>query len=132
MASLHIEFQHQYRIPSLDINTLRDSIHTSLKKQPFGRFQHIECEIRFVDDDTIHQLNKKHRGKDVSTDVLSFPLWDKPQDVTRNAPLHIGSIVINGETILQGARANHRSVTSHVCALAKHSIRHLMGRHHDE
>jgi len=30
-------------------------------------------ELTFIDDDTMTRLNKKHRGKDGVTDVLSFP-----------------------------------------------------------
>ncbi|PIS06710.1 rRNA maturation RNase YbeY [Candidatus Berkelbacteria bacterium CG10_big_fil_rev_8_21_14_0_10_43_14] len=132
MASIHIDVQQIYRIPALDIATVRNFAQSYLKEQKFGQSHHIECEIRFVDSDTIHQLNARFREKNTSTDVLSFPLWDKPQKTLRDAPLHIGSIVINGETIQNGARINHRSVTSHVCVLIKHSIRHLMGRHHSE
>ena len=132
MASIQIEFQQLYHIPSLDLATVRNCAKSYLKEQKLGQSHHIECEIRFVDSNTIHQLNARYRGKNVSTDVLSFPLWDKPQKALRDAPLHIGSIVINGETIQNGARANHRSVISHICALVKHSIRHLAGKHHRE
>ena len=33
-----------------------------------------ECNLLFVDDDTILDLNREHMGKDRPTDVLSFPL----------------------------------------------------------
>ena len=35
-----------------------------------------EISVTFVDDDMIHELNKKHRNIDKSTDVLSFPMGE--------------------------------------------------------
>ncbi|MEL0141105.1 MAG: rRNA maturation RNase YbeY, partial [Acidimicrobiaceae bacterium] len=50
-----------------------------------------ECNLLFVDEATIRQLNFEHRDKDTPTDVLSFPL-DGP-DASEPDDL-IGDIVV--------------------------------------
>ncbi|HEX6275985.1 MAG TPA: rRNA maturation RNase YbeY, partial [Polyangiaceae bacterium] len=41
-----------------------------------------ELSILLADDATIRVLNREHRGKDLPTDVLAFPVDEKP---VRNA-----------------------------------------------
>lgn len=39
-----------------------------------------EVAVSFVDDETIHQLNKEYRGMDKPTDVLSFAMSESGED----------------------------------------------------
>lgn len=39
-----------------------------------------EVALSFVDDETIHQLNKEYRGMDKPTDVLSFAMSERGDD----------------------------------------------------
>ncbi|MDF2925486.1 MAG: hypothetical protein K0R57_4400 [Paenibacillaceae bacterium] len=39
-----------------------------------------EVALSFVDDETIHQLNKEYRGMDKPTDVLSFAMSESSED----------------------------------------------------
>lgn len=41
--------------------------------------------IRVVDDDEIRAINREQRGKDASTDVLSFPTVNYPKGKTAGA-----------------------------------------------
>lgn len=132
MKQFNVQIYHDYCVPLLDSNRVRDTILEYLTSHVDTTARSIDCEVRFVDSATIRHLNNTYRNKDASTDVLSFPLWEHMGTVPHGAPLHLGSIVINGETITDGSKKNHRSVNMHACALAKHSIRHLIGRHHRE
>ena len=49
--------------------------------------------VTFVDADTIHELNRDHRGRDAPTDVLSFPI-DGLEDEPSFGPRELGDIVI--------------------------------------
>jgi probable rRNA maturation factor len=55
--------------------------------------------VAFVDEQTIQTLNRDHRGRDVPTDVLSFPIdgvdVDTPEAGRANgAPRELGDVVI--------------------------------------
>jgi probable rRNA maturation factor len=64
--------------------------------------------VAFVDEDTMQMLNRDHRGKDATTDVLSFPIDGVRQD--DDGPRELGDVVICppctedlGEAVLHGA-----------------------------
>jgi probable rRNA maturation factor len=94
-----------------------------------------ECNLLFVDESTIHELNLEHRGKDRPTDVLSFPLdgaeANHPDDL-------IGDIVIC-PTIAAANAPDHAgqdhhtgSVEDELGLLVVHGVLHLLGHDHEE
>src|ERR1041384_6127111 len=66
-----------------------------------------ELSVLLVDDAAIHALNRLHRGKDRPTDVLAFPVDEKP---VRDSPRVLGDVVISLETALRQARSRRRSL----------------------
>lgn len=83
---------------------------------------HSEVELRFVSSREMRQLNFHFRGKDKSTDVLSFPV--------RRGPL-LGSIVIDMVTAsLQALDLGH-SIRREVDELYIHGLLHLLGFDHE-
>ena len=93
-----------------------------------------ECNLLFVDEATIQQLNFGHRDKDTPTDVLSFPLdgpdASKPDDL-------IGDIVVC--TTVAAANApdhdgqdHHRgTLNDELALLVVHGVLHLLGHDHE-
>ena len=81
-----------------------------------------DVSLAFVSDARIRALNRAHRGKDVPTDVLSFPSGE---------PRFLGDIVIAaGVARRQAARAGHAfGVEARVLAL--HGLLHLLGYDHE-
>ncbi len=94
-----------------------------------------ECNLLFVDDNTILDLNREHMGKDRPTDVLSFPLdgadASHPDDLigdivvcpavaAANAPDHAG----------QGQ--HHGTVDDELALLIVHGVLHLLGHDHQD
>ena len=97
-------------------------------------------------DEGLRVLNRDYRGKDVTTDVLSFPTLDEPlveaptdevwQDFTKpevrfitapGLPLQLGDVAISYPTaIRQAAEAGHSALHEFVFLLA-HGILHLIG-----
>ena len=47
------------------------------------------CDIIFIDDEKMHEMNKEYRGIDRSTDVLSFALEDNQNYKTEIRELHL-------------------------------------------
>ena len=64
-----------------------------------------EISVTFVDNAAIQELNAQYRGKDMPTDVLSFPLgengvYDKNEDTGASL---LGDIVISMEKAMEQA-----------------------------
>jgi probable rRNA maturation factor len=73
-----------------------------------------------VTETAIKDLNRKYRGKDKPTDVLSFPLENF--EPGPDGIIHLGDIVI---CKAQAKKKNHA-----VSFLIKHAMLHLLGEHH--
>jgi len=86
-----------------------------------------ELSILLVDDATIRVLNQRHRGKDRPTDVLAFPVDEKP---VRGTPRVLGDVVISLETALRQARSRRRPLVPEVRFLLAHGLLHLIGYDH--
>lgn len=84
-----------------------------------------EVELIFVDDAQIKEINKTHRNKDESTDVLSFPL-DFPQ-----ASL-LGSVIISLDTAKAASIELGHSLEEEIKILFIHGILHLLGFDHEK
>jgi probable rRNA maturation factor len=73
----------------------------------------------------LQALNRRFRGKDQATDVLSFPALEGVK--TRYA----GDIAISAEIAAQNARVLGHSAAEEVKILALHGILHLRGYDHE-
>ena len=76
-------------------------------------------------DPEIHDLNRRYRGKDRPTDVLSFPLADALQ------PSLLGEVVISVETAARQAQRRGRSLPEELQTLLIHGVLHLLGYDHE-
>lgn len=86
-----------------------------------------EISIVLCDDAFIAELNRKWRGFDKATNVLSFPSGG---DVA-SAPM-LGDIVIAFETASKEADEAHKPLRDHVAHLLAHGFLHLIGYDHGE
>lgn len=97
-----------------------------------------EVSISFVDDERIKELNRIYRGKDSSTDVLSFPLYEDEEIETLEKNLHmdieelLGDIVISAQTAKRQAKSYGHSLKREIAYLVVHSMFHLLGYDHME
>jgi probable rRNA maturation factor len=85
-----------------------------------------ELAIVLTDDSAIRLLNRKWRGIDAPTNVLSFPV-----EAPAAAPPLLGDIVLGYETIAGEARRDGRPFAHHVAHLAVHGFLHLCGYDHE-
>jgi len=72
----------------------------------------------------LRSLNRRFRGKDQPTDVLSFPAADRKK-------AHAGDIAISGVMADQNARALGHSAAEEVKVLVLHGVLHLRGYDHE-
>jgi probable rRNA maturation factor len=91
-----------------------------------GRRQEAELAIRLVDDEESRRLNHQYRGKDKSTNVLSFPV-DLPEEVA--SPL-LGDLVICAPVVRREAEQQGKSEYAHWAHMVVHGVLHLLGYDH--
>jgi probable rRNA maturation factor len=86
-----------------------------------------DVSVAFVSDARIRAMNRAYRGKDVPTDVLSFPADPSHRPVGGI----LGDIVIAvGVARRQAERAGH-SLATETKVLALHGLLHLLGYDHE-
>jgi probable rRNA maturation factor len=84
-----------------------------------------EVEVLLADDSTLRSLNKSFRGKNKSTDVLSFPT---PAEIGH---AHAGDLAISLETAARQAAAYGHTLRDEVRILLLHGLLHLAGEDHE-
>lgn len=85
-----------------------------------------ELAIVLTDDSAIRLLNRKWRGIDAPTNVLSFPV-----EVPAGAPPLLGDIVLGYQTVAREAHRDDKPFAHHVAHLAVHGLLHLCGYDHE-
>jgi probable rRNA maturation factor len=85
-----------------------------------------ELSLSLVDDDEIHALNRRWRGKDQPTDVLSFGMSEAGGAESGL----LGDVVISVETAARQAQAGARPLEAELLHLAVHGLAHLAGYDH--
>lgn len=92
-----------------------------------------EVSVSFVDNETIHQLNKQYRNVDRPTDVLSFPLGENGvYDLNHETGAKLlGDIVISAEKAFEQAELYNHSLQREIGFLTVHSMLHLLGYDHE-
>ncbi len=104
----------------------------------------VEIGINVVGDRKMHELNRKYRGIDASTDILSFPMEEASPTSLRfissklgfiAAPdqiLRLGDIVLSYPQVVDDASEDNISIDEEIINLVDHGMKHLLGIHHDE
>ncbi len=92
-----------------------------------------DLSILLCDDGRMRELNGRYRGRDRTTDVLSFPRSDAPEDELP-PPLEggfvAGDIAISLPTMRANARGNGATEGEELKRLLVHGILHLAGMDH--
>lgn len=86
--------------------------------------------IVLADDAEVRRLNRRWRGKNRATDVLSFPT-DPSTPRPRGVPRHLGDIVIALGVAAAQARAHRHPLATELRVLALHGLLHLLGYDHE-
>ncbi len=101
----------------------------------------IEVGINIVGDRKMHELNRKYRGLDSTTNILSFALEDASPSSLQHVPrigfvaapdkwLRLGDIVVSYPQAIEDASLDGISVDEEIKNLISHGLNHLLGIHH--
>lgn len=88
--------------------------------------------LTFCDDDAIRAINAEYRGIDRATDVLSFPLYERDDEIELfdDELSPFGDIVLSVPHAIAQAEEYGHSVEREVCYLVVHGLMHLAGYDH--
>lgn len=91
-----------------------------------GRKDDAELCIRLVGPEESQALNAQYRGKDKSTNVLSFP-FEVPEGIPLNL---LGDLVICADVVKQEAEEQQKPLAHHWAHMVVHGTLHLLGYDH--
>ena len=83
---------------------------------------HGHLTVAIAGDRRVRALNRRHRGKDETTDVLSFPSGE---------PGELGDVVVAAGVARRQARRAGHALGTEVKILALHGLLHLLGYDHE-
>jgi probable rRNA maturation factor len=93
-----------------------------------------EAEVGVVvtGDAAVRDLNRRYRGEDAPTDVLSFSLADRPTDfvLPPGRSTGLGEVVISLPTARRQAKRAHHPLERELALLLVHGLLHLLGYDH--
>jgi probable rRNA maturation factor len=108
----------------------------------------VELSMLFVDEQAMTDLNKRFRGKDGPTDVLSFPIDEVPVEGGRSPdsggtgpgftaepsdlPTVLGDVVICPAVANRNAPEHAGSYDDELALLVVHGVLHLLNMDHEE
>ncbi len=121
------------------------AVHAALAQTSFSGLatsvSDIEISIRLTSDEEVHDLNLAYRGKDKSTNVLSFPMEDAPEELEQelssllrgaDREILLGDLVLAKDVCLTEAADKGISLADHATHLIVHGTLHLLGYDHIE
>jgi probable rRNA maturation factor len=79
--------------------------------------------VLLTDDDEVRDLNARFRGKDQTTNVLSFPAPANPAG-------HLGDVCLAYQTCAREAAEQGKTLAAHLQHLVAHGVLHLVGYDH--
>ena len=111
---------------------IRAAVEATLDYEQYGNA--VEVSVTFTDNEGIRKLNRRFRGIDRPTDVLSFPLFDYSGE-GEEPPVDefigmLGDVVISLEQAEKQAKEFGHSFERETAFLAVHSTLHLLGYDH--
>jgi probable rRNA maturation factor len=102
----------------------------ALSRHPAGTAtQGREATVVLGSDALLRRLNASYRGKDVPTNVLSFPFKPRAR-ADRESERYLGDVVLAAETIAREAAERRLEPVQHVQHLVLHGLLHLIGYDH--
>jgi probable rRNA maturation factor len=119
-----LEINLVFRVPcGLSRRLLTEIIRAALPRSK----KKVALTVAFVGDAEIRRLNRRYRGRDEVTDVLSFPLaggfWPKQEQ-------ELGDIIISVSEARRETKRFGRKYRDEIALLVVHGVLHLLGFDH--
>lgn len=122
MTFIH-NLQRKIQIDKAGLETFAERLSLSVIEDSAKTFS-----VAFISDRRMKQLNKLFRGKNSTTDVLSFSHEPDEFDPDKN---NLGDIVISVEQAQKQAAENGLTLEGEIKQLILHGLLHLCGYDHE-
>lgn len=134
MSKVYIDFSKTKDFPEADYYfklILRRAVMGVLSHE--GIEHDVFVSITLTDNEYIHALNKRFRGVDRHTDVLSFPMYEREEidSYVGDGYIELGDIVLSLERAKEQALEVGNTFLEEVAFLTVHSMLHLLGYDHE-
>ncbi|HXX14964.1 MAG TPA: rRNA maturation RNase YbeY [Candidatus Eremiobacteraceae bacterium] len=123
--------QKRVRLPMRELENFLDRTTAELGLRAGCAF------VRLVTDGEMRRLSRRFRGKDKTTDVLSFPSETRTRPKALRArtkqlrKAFLGDIAISPVTAQRNGKAFGRTTVEEICVLMLHGFLHLLGYDHE-
>ncbi len=126
MFEIHVQVDEAFQ-PQVDATDLQDIVARVLELEGLSEG---EVSVVITDDRAVRDLNRRYRGVDAATDVLSFPMQDAEGPRLPEEPPYLGDVVIAFPVAAAQARHYGHSVQEELRLLVVHGTLHLLGYDH--
>lgn len=124
--SVPIYIESRYRV---NRKKIKETVIRVLSEK--GMTSPVEVSVAIVGDRKMRSLNKKYRGLDKTTNVLSFSQTEGEGFAHSSELLVLGDIVISYPVIIDEAALENMLVDDKICFWVEHGLEHLLGEHHE-
>ena len=117
-----------------DYNGLIDMVLGECFKEENLLDSKLYISVILTNPDEIQKMNKEYRKIDKTTDVLSFPMYERDEIPHLNKEIEepIGDIVISVERVRKQAKEYEHSFERELAYMLVHGFYHIMGYDHME
>ena len=119
-----VNLQRKVKLDANQFVPFAEAVRDAVEETEGGTFS-----VAFVSDKRMEDLNKLFRGKDSTTDVLSFP--HEADEFETHEEHFLGDIVISAEQAERQAAENKLSLELEIKQLILHGVLHLCGYDHE-
>eukprot|EP00047_Mylnosiga_fluctuans_P014142 m.35683 g.35683 ORF g.35683 m.35683 type:complete len:160 (+) comp5349_c0_seq2:67-546(+) len=92
---------------------------------------HSSVGVLLVSDQRIAMMNKRYRGVNGPTDVLSFPALED-RGIVGGQLEDLGDIIISVEYVRRTARLDRTTLAARMPVMVAHGLCHLLGHTHED
>lgn len=123
-------------LPGVETLAYETVFETLRQAGPAGLEYPAEISLLLTDDRSMRALNLQYRGKDQSTNVLSFAAGDSPHsasaDISVDGTRVLGDVALALGRVQSEADEGGVSLSHHVMHLIVHGVLHLLGHDHED
>jgi probable rRNA maturation factor len=127
---MDLDIRNQHPRIRVDLPALRRWLSACLRRLRHAR---AGVSVLLADDATLRRLNRRYRGVDRATDILSFGMREhrRPGDPLPPRSDLLGDLVVSLSTVRRQAAAAGRSFGTELREILAHGLLHLLGYDHD-
>lgn len=122
--------------PALAASAVRAAVAASRGRALVDSAVGVEVSVKFTDDAEVRSLNRLYRGKDMPTNVLSFPMIEAELLASLasadGGEVLLGDIVLSRGVCAREAEEKGVTIRDHAAHLVVHGMLHLLGYDHEQ